>query len=102
LIATVFSVTAANAPKKQSKKAGEADKLFASAEVLKIRIEISPEGIKILEKYSWQFGPQGDREQVKATVREGGKNLHQRRPPTQRRRRQLPPDSRQPRPHTQL
>ena len=72
LLVSVISTSAADA-KKQGKKADEADKLFNSPEVLKIQIELPPDAIKKLEKYTWQFGPQGDREQVKATVREGGK-----------------------------
>ena len=64
---------AAEAPKKQGKKADEADKFLASSQVVKIQIEIAPDDIKKLEKYSWRFGSQGEREQVKVTVREGGK-----------------------------
>ena len=72
----IFCVTTAVAVSStfsaDGKKAQEADQLFASSEVLKIEIEIPPEGIKTLDKYHWRFGQQQDREQVKATVREGG------------------------------
>src|SRR6185503_3075606 len=74
LIAGVVSITSIAAEaKKQGKKADESDKFFASSDIPKIQIEIAPEDIKKLEKYQWQFGPQGEREQVKVTVREGAK-----------------------------
>ncbi|MGZ8899871.1 MAG: CotH kinase family protein [Limisphaerales bacterium] len=74
-IATAVAVRAAEAPKKLGRKATEAEQLFAGEAVLKIQIEIAPEDIKKLEKYSFQFGQaqQDNREQVKAVVREGGK-----------------------------
>jgi hypothetical protein len=56
-----------------SKKVAQADALFASGEVLRIKIEIPEEGIGVLQKYQWQFGPQTNRETVRATVREGGR-----------------------------
>ncbi|HEV8543535.1 MAG TPA: CotH kinase family protein [Verrucomicrobiae bacterium] len=65
--------TAKSAKPAKEKKENAADKLFASQEVPRIKIEISPEGMAVLEKYQWQFGPQQERESVKATVREGGK-----------------------------
>jgi spore coat protein H len=71
--AGVLLAIGADAPKKQAKKPDASDKLFSSTNVLKIQIDIPPDAIKKLEKYSWQFGPQGDREQVKVTVREGAK-----------------------------
>src|SRR5688572_5558899 len=73
--AFVLAPQAAEAPKKPGKKATEAEQLFAGKEVPKIQIEISPEDIKKLEKYSFQFGQQEQdpREQVKAVVKEGGK-----------------------------
>jgi len=68
---TAKSAKPAKAPKE--KKENAADKLFASQEIPRIKIEISPEGMAILEKYQWQFGPQPERESVKATIREGEK-----------------------------
>lgn len=69
----IGTALAADAAKKPGKKAAEAEQLFESMDIPRIQIEITPEDIKTLEKYSFQFGPQGEREQVKATVREGGK-----------------------------
>ncbi len=73
LLATVLFAAAAEPARRQGRKAEEAEKFFASTEVVKIQIQITPEDIKKLEKYTWQFGPQGDREQVQVTVREGGR-----------------------------
>lgn len=73
LLASVLSAIAADASIKPGKKAGEAEKLFSGSDVLKIRIEISPEDIKSLEKYTWNFGPQTERQQVQATIHEGGR-----------------------------
>ena len=73
LASALFSSAAESARKPTGKKADAADKLFSGSEVLKIQIEIPAAGIKTLEKYTWQFGAQAGREQVKATVREGGK-----------------------------
>jgi len=72
---SVAGILAADAPKKQGKKADEAEQLFAGEAVPKIQIEIAPEDIRKLEKYSFQFGQQQQepREQVKAVVKEGGK-----------------------------
>lgn len=72
MIGTGIWVTAAEARK--SKRSISADELFSAAEVPRLKIEISPEGMKTLEKYHWQFGPQGERESVKATVREGNRS----------------------------
>ena len=74
-IASITTALAADAPKKQGKKAEEAEQFFASESVPEIQIEIAPEDIKKLEKYSFQFGQQEQepREQVKAVVKEGGK-----------------------------
>ena len=69
-LATLFAASSTFAA--DGKKAQEADQLFASSEVLKIEIEIPAEGIRTLEKYRWRFGQQQDREQVNATIREGG------------------------------
>src|SRR5687768_14829245 len=70
-----IATQAADASKKPGKKSAEAEELFTSATVPHIQIEIPPEGIKELEKYSFQFGEseQQERAQVKAIVREGGK-----------------------------
>lgn len=73
VFASVLSISTIAAEAKQpGKKAGEADKFFASSDIPKLQIEISPEDIKKLRKQQWQFGAQNDREQVKVTVREGG------------------------------
>ena len=74
-VVSTATLMGAEAPKKQGKKASEAEQLFTGDEVPKIQIEIAPEDIKKLEKYSFQFGQaqQEEREQVKAVVREGGK-----------------------------
>src|SRR6185369_1360681 len=58
-----------------SKKTTASDKLFDGSEVLHIKVEIPEEAMTELKKYQWQFGPQTERENVKATVREGGKVL---------------------------
>src|SRR5690349_17692208 len=73
LLSAALCANAADAAKKQGKKADEAEKLFSNSEILKIQIEIPSDAMKKLEKYSWQFGQQGEREQVKVTIREGGK-----------------------------
>src|SRR4051812_19501220 len=69
-IAISISVQAQEKGEKK-KSAAEADNLFKSSEVLKIKIEIPQESIEKLSKYQWQFGPQKERESVKATLREG-------------------------------
>jgi len=58
-----------------SKKDVASDKFFESSDVPHIRIEIPEEGLTELKKYQWQFGPQTERENVKVTIREGGKVL---------------------------
>ena len=70
-----IAAQAADASKKPGKKSAEAEELFTSETVPHIQIEIPPEGIKELEKYSFQFGQseQQERAQVKAIVREAGK-----------------------------
>lgn len=75
LCASVLATQAADAPKKLGKKAAEAEQLFTSESIPHLQIEIPPEGIKELEKYSFQFGQteQQERAQVKAIVREGDK-----------------------------
>ena len=74
-IATAVSVSAAEGPKKLGRKAAEVEELFTGGKVPRIQIEIAPDDIKKLEKYSFQFGQaqQEKREQVKVIVREGGK-----------------------------
>jgi len=72
VLASVFNGAFAAEAKKPGRKAEEADKFLASSNIPNIQIEIAPEDMKKLRKYTWQFGPQGDREQVKVTVREGG------------------------------
>lgn len=71
----VFGATpkANKAAEKKPAKIDASDKLFSSSELLHISIEIPPEGMTVLEKYQWQFGPQAERESVKATIREGDK-----------------------------
>src|SRR5262245_31190764 len=73
LAGMLIEAAAAEAKSKPSKKVEAAEKLFNSSEVPRIQIEISPEDIAKLEKYQWRFGPQGERETVKATVKEGKK-----------------------------
>jgi hypothetical protein len=63
-------VGAAAGPKKPNTSAAKA--LFESVQVPEIHIEVPEEGMKILRKYQWNFGPQENRESVRATVREGG------------------------------
>jgi spore coat protein H len=57
--------------KNASKKLSPPDTLFASTNVLRIKIEIPEPGLAILRKYHWQFGSQSEREDVQVTVREG-------------------------------
>lgn len=59
------------AAEKTAKKSDPTEEFFASTNVLRIRIEIPPEGIERLSKYQFQFGQQSERESVNATVREG-------------------------------
>ncbi|HYV28297.1 MAG TPA: CotH kinase family protein [Candidatus Eisenbacteria bacterium] len=58
-------------PKKAEKAAAEITKLFSGSEVLRLRIDIPEKEMETLKKYQWTFGPQPEREQVQATVREG-------------------------------
>jgi spore coat protein H len=60
---------------KRGKRAETVAAFFARPEVLRIKIEIPPDGIATLSRQVWQFGPQTEREQVLATVREG-KNIY--------------------------
>src|SRR5258706_3302737 len=49
----------------------EADRLFASPQILHLRIEISPEGVEILRHYQFDINDLMERTNVLATVREG-------------------------------
>lgn len=55
----------------KQKQNDKTDQLFGDLVVPRIQIEIPSTGIGKLEKYQWQFGQQGERESVNATVREG-------------------------------
>ena len=57
--------------KKVEKASAESTKLFGGSEVLRLRVEIPEKAIEKLKKYQWTFGPQQEREQVRATIREG-------------------------------
>ncbi len=63
------------AAEKKSKNAARTDSFFESTNVLRIKVEIPPEGIATLSKYQFQFGGPTERESVNATVREG-KNVY--------------------------
>src|SRR5260221_14061433 len=78
ICATTTGVLAKDKPskgksKKEDKAAAEGTKLFDSAEVLRLRIDIPEKGIETLKKYQWYFGPQAEREQVRAIVHEGSR-----------------------------
>lgn len=54
-----------------AKQAEETAALFGDRAPVEIKIEIPKEGMAVLEKYNWQFGPRETRESVQVTVREG-------------------------------
>jgi hypothetical protein len=56
-------------------KPDKTDKFFNSTNVVRVKLEIPPDALAKLSKYQWQFGPQGERESVSVTVRDG-KNVY--------------------------
>src|SRR5260221_4100249 len=57
-----------------AKTSGAGDDLFTNHLVARLRIEIPPEGVEILQSYQWNRNVNGhDRSNVLATVREGNK-----------------------------
>lgn len=53
------------------KPADASDTFFSSSEVPRIQIDIPEDGMRVLRKYEWKFGPQEQRESVLVAVREG-------------------------------
>src|SRR6185503_12061269 len=52
-------------------KAGTSDYIFTNESVLRIKIDIPKDGMATLRKYQWGWGGGGERQAVRATVREG-------------------------------
>src|SRR6266542_3614467 len=56
---------------KAGTKPGLGDYVFTNDSVLRIKIDIPKDGMAILRKYQWGWGGGGERQPVRATVREG-------------------------------
>jgi spore coat protein H len=65
------SPTAAAASR--SKKADPSDELFGGSQAPRIQIEIPAEATATLRKYRWQAGQPAERQDVRVTIREGGR-----------------------------
>src|SRR5580765_2905598 len=59
------------AKSKPATKPGTSDYVFTNDSVVRIKIEIPKDGMATLRKYQWGWGGGGERQAVKATVREG-------------------------------
>jgi hypothetical protein len=70
LLASVVHQTAA-AASKTHKADRNRENIFTNGVLPRIQIEIPEEGLATLRKYQWQFGQSVERENVRATVREG-------------------------------
>src|SRR5438552_14907661 len=70
--ASVLAKNKSSKPAKPAKIDTAADSLFAGTDVPSIAIELPAADLETLKKYQWNFGPQQDREKVKATLREDG------------------------------